>query len=420
MFGVLTKKSFYPWLVVLLCASFLFYKYTLQVFPGIITNNLMDEFHINGAELGNMAACYFYAYFFTQIMVGVLLDRFSVRTLSAIAILVSGIGAAWFATTDHLLDAGLARALMGFGTAFATVCYLKSTAMWFKPNQFAFVSGLLATAAMLGAVFGEAPVAMLVSHFGWRDTFFVIGLVGGLVALFFYIFVADRPKSEFGLDVKYGVSWKAIFAVFRKKENWLLTIYSGLTFTPISVFGGLWGVPFLMLKLGITKTEAAKMVSLIFIGWAVASPLWGLFSNAIGRRKPPMYIGACIAMLCMTLIIYMPYNNIYAYEFLLFVFGIGSAGFLPAFTMARELCSKDYVATGLSFMNMMNMIGIALAQPLIGLILDKMWQGEMLGTVRLYPLIAYQTALGILPLGMIIALIILPNIKETYCQSVQK
>ena len=44
---------------------------------------------------------------------------------------------------------------MGLGrltTAFATVSYMKMTSLWFKPNQFAFVGGLLATAAMLGAV----------------------------------------------------------------------------------------------------------------------------------------------------------------------------------------------------------------------------------------------------------------------------
>lgn len=105
-------------------------------------------------------------------------------------------------------------------------------------------------------------------------------------------------------------------------------------------------------------------------------------------------------------------------EILLFAFGIFSAGFLPAFTVAKELCNKKYVATGLSFMNMMNMIGIALAQPLIGFVLDRMWQGELNGNVRIYPLEAYYTGLAILPIGMLIALIILPKIKETYCQSV--
>ena len=396
MFGVLTKKSFYPWLVVLLCASFLFYKYTLQVFPGIITNNLMDEFHINGAELGNMAACYFYAYFFTQIMVGVLLDRFSVRTLSAIAILVSGIGAAWFATTDHLLDAGLARALMGFGTAFATVCYLKSTAMWFKPNQFAFVSGLLATAAMLGAVFGEAPVAMLVSHFGWRDTFFVIGLVGGLVALFFYIFVADRPKSEFGLDVKYGVSWKAIFAVFRKKENWLLTIYSGLTFTPISVFGGLWGVPFLKTAFNLTTTDAASLTSVAFLGLAAGGPLLGLLSDRLGNRKGVMFSGTFLSLWSLVLVVYLPHLSYFSLLILLFLFGFGIGSFMLCFALGKEMNSLAVTATVIALVNSGDAIFGSFTEPLVGRFLDMGASGTDANGVLIFSAHDYRIALSLL------------------------
>ena len=132
-----------------------------------------------------------------------------------------------------------------------------------------------------------------------------------------------------------------------------------------------------------------------------------------------MYIGCIGALICSALFIFAPITSSFFMETLLFAFGVFSAGFLPAFTVAKELCSKKYVATGLSFMNMMNMFGIALAQPLIGYILDKMWTGEMSGSVRMYPIEAYHTALSILPLGMLIALLILPRIKETYCQSAQ-
>jgi MFS family permease len=175
-----------------------------------------------------------------------------------------------------------------------------------------------------------------------------------------------------------------------------------------------------MTKMGIAKATAANYISLVFIGWAIASPLWGIFSNRIGLRKPPLYIGCVGALICSTTFIFAPMPSSWMMELLLFAFGIFSAGFLPAFSVAKELCNKKYVATGLSFMNMMNMVGIALAQPLIGYILDKMWQGQLSGTVRVYPLEAYYTALAILPLGMLIALIILPKLKETYCQSVHK
>jgi len=52
----------YPWLVLLLCSSFLFYKYVLQVSPSVMTQQLMHNFHVDGAGLGNLSACFFYSY----------------------------------------------------------------------------------------------------------------------------------------------------------------------------------------------------------------------------------------------------------------------------------------------------------------------------------------------------------------------
>ena len=119
------------------------------------------------------------------------------------------------------------------------------------------------------------------------------------------------------------------------------------------------------------------------------------------------------------LFIYAPISTPWLMEFLLLAFGIFSAGFLPSFSVAKELCSKHYLATGLGFMNMFNMIGIAFSQPFIGYVLDKMWRGDLVNNVRIYPLEAYYKGLAILPLGMFIALLILPFLRETYCRAVE-
>ncbi len=168
----------------------------------------------------------------------------------------------------------------------------------------------------------------------------------------------------------------------------------------------------MILKLGIDKPTAANAVSLVFVGWAIASPLWGIFTNFIGRRKPSLYISAFGSLFTLIAIIYFDISLSYLH-FILFLFGVLSAAFLPAFTIARDMCHDSYVATGLSFMNMMNMIGIAIAQPLIGYFLDKLWLGEMDAGIRVYSLHAYQISLGLLPLGVGIALCLLPFIKET-------
>jgi MFS family permease len=312
--------------------------------------------------------------------------------------------------------------MIGFGSAFAAVGAMKLAANWFPAEKFALLTGMMVTIGMLGAIGGEAPLALLVDHMGWRQSMVIMGSIGLLIAVLIYTITKDAPEETSMQHTSSSVDEEgmllSLFALIKNKQLWLVATYGGLMYMVTPIFCGLWGVPFLMFKLHVAKATAANYISLVFIGWAIASPLWGIFSNRIGRRKPPLYIGSVGALISCTVFIYAPTESAWIIETFLFLFGIFSAGFLPAFAVAKELCSKHYVATGLSFMNMMNMIGIAAGQPIIGYILDKLWQGDIVDKVRVYPIEAYYIGLSILPVGILISLLILPKIRETYCRSV--
>lgn len=414
-------KSLIPWMIWGLACLFYFYECLLQVSPGVMSNELMRDFSVTSQTLGILSGIYFYSYAAMQIPGGVLMDYFGPHRLLTLATVVCAISTIAFGMTDSFFMACIARLMIGFGSAFAAVGTMKLAANWFPAQRFALLTGLMVTIGMMGAIGGEAPLALLIDNFGWRHSMIIMGSIGMIIALLLLIIAKDAPSHLSSItqhhDLEEEKLLPSLFALVKNKQLWLVALFGGLMYMATPVFCGLWGVPFLMNKMEIAKATAANYISLVFIGWAIASPLWGIFSNRIGLRKPPMYIGCIGALICSSFFIFAPTKSALAMEFSLFAFGIFSAGFLPAFSVAKELCNKKYVATGLSFMNMMNMIGIALAQPLIGLILDKMWQGQLSGTVRVYPLEAYYTALAILPMGMFIALIILPRIKETYCQS---
>ena len=269
MNNTLRTKKFYPILVMSLCAAFLFYKYVLQVYPSIITNELMREFNLSGAGLGNLAATFYYAYMIAQIFVGILLDKYSTRWLTAFAIFNCALGLILFAHTQSLFIAQMARGLMGVGVAFATVAYMKAAAVWFQPKQYAFVGGLLATAAMAGAVFGQAPLSFFIKLSDWHTCLYVIGVIGFVLAALFAVIVRDKPVDNANTE-HTGVSFSDVISLVKNKQNWLLTLYSGLAFSPIAVFGGLWGNPFIQQAYQLTSTEAASMISLVFIGLGIA------------------------------------------------------------------------------------------------------------------------------------------------------
>lgn len=420
-----SMKAILPWVVWVLGCLFYFYECLLQVSPSVMSNELMRDFGVTSQTLGILSGIYFYSYAAMQLPGGVMMDYFGPQRLLTLATTICAISTIAFGMTDNFIMACLARLMIGFGSAFAAVGSMKLAANWFPSERFALLTGMMVTLGMLGAIGGEAPLALLIDHNGWRQSMIIMGAVGLVLAVLIFTIAKDAPTE--GPRVSHALPIqeeeplsKSLLTLVKNKQLWLVALYGGLMYMSTPVFCGLWGVPFLMFKMHIAKATAANYISLVFVGWAIASPLWGIVSNRIGLRKPPMLIGSVGALSCSLLFIYAPISSGWLMEVILFAFGIFSAGFLPAFAVAKELCDKRYVATGLGFMNMMNMVGIALAQPFIGFILDKLWQGEIVDKIRIYPLEAYQMGLTLLPLGIVISLLILPRIRETYCKSVSQ
>lgn len=410
----MTRHRFYPFLVLVLCAFFLFYKYILQVYPGVMTMELMEEFHLDGTGLGNLAANYFYAYLVTQIFVGVLLDKYGARTLSAIAILAGGLGALLFAHTTSLGFAEFARILMGFGSAFATVCYLKNTATWFSRSKyFAFVSGLLATAAMMGAIFGVAPLAILVHHDGWRSTIKGVGFGGVVLSLAFWLLVRNKnPFQPETREEKFGLSLKAVWTVLRSKQNWLLTLYSGLSFTPIAVFGGLWGNPFLKTVHHLSETGAGSVISFSFLGLAVGAPLLGLCSDRMNNPKRVMLFGNILAFISISIVVYAPALSMSLLCLLLFSFGFGIGGFMLCFAVGTRSNSVMMAATVIAMINSGDSIFGSFTEPLLGKFLDLRWNGAIVNGAHVFTAPDYRLALSVLPVYLLISVFLLKWIRD--------
>jgi MFS family permease len=406
----------YPWIIWTLAASFFFYKYLVQVSPSVMTDDLMSAFNIHATGLGNLSAFYFYAYLTMQIPVGILLDKYSPRLLTTVAIFVCSLSTFLFAHSTSLWEACLCRALMGAGAAFAAVSCFKLAALWFNPKRFALVSGMFMTAAMLGAVGGQMPLSLLVQHVGWRTALEIVGGIGLVLGLIYYLILRDKSTQVVHKPLKKEPIGYCFKRIITNKQAWLLSLYSGLAFAPVSVFGGLWGVPFLETAYHLTRTDAAMAISCIFIGFAAGAPFWGWFSDYIQRRKPVLFTGTFAALICLLIVLYSPNQILLTLMIFLFFFGFGASGFFTSFAMIRELFPIVLVATVLGIMNTFNAVFEALFEPLVGAILDWTWDGAVVNGMHRFSLQDYHESLLLLPGALLIALLCLIFIKETHCR----
>ena len=407
----------HAWIIWLLSALFMCYKYAIEVCPSVMTSHLMGEFSLTGTEMGNLAATYFYAYLLIQIPAGLLIDKWGPRRTTSIAILFCAFGSWIFSAASTFPTACLGRFISGIGAAFAAVNCLKLIANWFPSKQFAFMAGLMMTVGMLGAVGGQAPLSKFISAVGWREAIFYLALAGLLLSLFFFLIVRDRAPHHRIIDLNSHQSvFKNLIRILKDPQSWYLSFYSGLAFAPVSAFGGLWGVPFLSEAYGFSPHEAAQGSSLIFLGFGIGAPLMGWYSDRIGKRKPVMFWGTLVGLLTLSAILYLPYLPQKAIFPLLFILGFSISSFLLCFTMIKETHHIALAATSVGFMNAFDALFGALSDPLTGKILDLLWTGTTQEGARTFTLGAYHYALAILVLYFLASLLFIKPIKETHCK----
>jgi len=409
-----------PWIIWFLAALFYFYENIIQVSPGVMVPDLMSTFSINSAALGSLIAFFFYSYASMQIPVGVLVDHYDARFLLTAATLSCVVGCILFGTATSLPIAAAGRMLIGVGAAFAAVCSMKLAANWYPGKQFSLLVGLMVTIGMLGSMVGEKPLALLVDRIGWRHSILWLAAAGVVLAILIVCIVRHSPthlkkanalKREESKPRTQPI-WHGLRQVIACRQSWMLAIYGGLMFASTSIFGGLWGVPFLMQVHHLNRPDAAGVVSMLFFGWVIGAPLTGVLVNLVNSHKKILWTGSIGALSVILLMLYVPSLSIMTLSILLVCFGFFSSCFLPSFTLMHDLHSDGNSGAALGFMNTANMVGGAVGQPLIGILLDWTWDGTLLHHARVYSTSSYQCALLALPIMIAISLLLLPFIDE--------
>ena len=404
------------WAMWALGALYYCYGFFNRVSPSVMIDELMRDFGVGAAALGNLAAFYFYAYASLQIVVGLVFDRFGARVPLVAACAITAAGAWLFAVATDIQTAYIARLAMGIGGAFTWVGALQLIADGFPPQRFAMLSGLTLFFGLMGGVFGQAPLGALVAEFGWRATSFGAGAFGVVLAVALALVVRSRPTPpQTHAQAGTGARLRGVVA---HPQSWLLALYGAGTTGPILAFGGLWGVPYLMAKHGIDRTYAATLTTTLLIGWGIGGPLMGWISEKMRLRRPPMVIGSVLVLVSLLIVLYVPGLPIGVAQLLLLIQGLCSGTMVLIFATAREHNRPESAGVAAGFVNMSGMGAAAVLQPLVGYLLDLGWTGELSEGVRVYPLAAYATACSIIPVAVAGAVIAAFFIRETGCRNV--
>lgn len=411
------------WVVTLTAALFFFYEFIQLNLFNAINVQLMQDFHLNAAELGQLSSMYFYANAILLFPAGILLDRFSTRYMLFAAVVVSTVGTLLFGAADTFVMAAIGRFLVGVGAAFCFLSCIRLASRWFPPAKMAFVTGLVVTMAMLGGLVAQTPFAALSHWLGWRHAVFIDAGLGVFIALAIWFLIQDRPSNSHG-SVKADKAhlqtlgfWRSLHLVLMNPQNWFGGIYTSLMNLPIFLLGALWGIPYLVQVHHVSEMQASFATMMLFVGVIIGSPLFGWFSDYIGRRVLPMVIGAILSLVVMCFLMFMHDLSLPMLITLFFLIGLVTSSQVLSYPTIAELNPIALTSTAVSIDSVTIMLSGVISQPFFGWILELHWDHTMQNGARLYTPHDFMQAMLMMPIAFALALGIAFLIKETYCKS---
>jgi MFS family permease len=212
---------------------------------------------------------------------------------------------------------------------------------------------------------------------------------------------------------------RVLFSGFRKvfayRNTWLIFFAQGGFVGPMIAFTGLWGTPYLRVRYSLAPTKAAAVCSVMIICWAVASPIAGALSDRIGKRKP-IYLAGALTAAAGWIIMFYTMLPIEAFIAVAAITSLASGAVVLGFAYGKESVPVPFLGTISGAINIGNMIGPMLLQPLIGQLLDRNWGGQLAAGVRVYDVAAFRAAFVLIAGWPVLSSVLISATSETHCR----
>ncbi|MGH9659607.1 MAG: MFS transporter, partial [Bryobacteraceae bacterium] len=151
-------------------------RQTLSILAPVI----QEQMKLDNDDLGELFSVFYFAYTFSQFGVGVLLDRFNLRTLYALAVVAWSAACALTGLANGFAALMVFRLLLGVAESANWPAAMRVVSRTMPPEDRPLGNGIFTSGASIGAVIAPFVIVAINNQFGWRWTFAAVGSIGAL------------------------------------------------------------------------------------------------------------------------------------------------------------------------------------------------------------------------------------------------
>src|SRR6201996_496897 len=159
---------------------------------------IREELGLSIADMGYLLSAFLWAYAFSQLPTGAMVDRLGPRLLLGMGLTLWACAQLLGGLVRNFGEFFSARLLLGVGEAPQFPTGARVVRDWFNQRDRGLATGVFNCASSLGTAIAVPLLTFLMLSFGWRVMFMIMGVAGLVMAAVWY--VVYRNPTEVPLD----------------------------------------------------------------------------------------------------------------------------------------------------------------------------------------------------------------------------
>lgn len=255
---------------------------------------MMRELQLSESQWGWVLSLFILSYGLFQIPLGALGDQKGQRKILSMVVLWWSVFTIFTGMAGGFISLLLVRFMFGIGEAGAYPCMTGTVSKWFPKSEIGKAQGYIWAASRIGGALTPFVVIPLLLTVGWRVVFYMMGGIGVIWVIIWFLWFRDEPAMLKGIkpaeldEIKEGkviaekvtVPWKQIL---KKKQFWLLlSMYWFYVWGSWFFFS--WFPTFLEKGRGFEKTQLTYAIAIPFLMGVIGNISGGYLTDKLSKK----------------------------------------------------------------------------------------------------------------------------------------
>jgi len=302
-------SALFRWLVLIFISVAMFGNYYIYDSIATVFDLLSSQLEFTDEQLGLFYTAYSIAAIIVLLIGGYIIDKFGTKKSILLFAGICLVAAIVVASSSEFSVMLTGRFILGIGSEPLIVAVTTALAKWFKGKELSFAFGVNLLIARLGSVSADwSPSFARPLYVNWQDPLWLATAFAGISiagAILYWILESKSEKKHIltETDATEKLDLKSLYKF--SKSYWYVVALCVVFYSTVFPFRA-FAIKYFIEAHGLSRDAGGMLNSILPLAAGIATPLFGLMVDKIGKRSLFMAVGSFILLPLFLVVTYAP------------------------------------------------------------------------------------------------------------------